>query len=219
MDTTSDEASESRLIRFKELQTLIPVAKATLYGWMDPDSPYGKDKNFPARVRIGSAVFWRLDEVLRWRASHETATHDRRAPTAAIAVAAKTNSGAALAKPSTGLAHTGIDAHELHTTATPVAAKKKPRASSAKLSGSPPDEAGRGDADIAPSAVAPTSANTTQCEELKARERPVVLLTTELSPGRWGSIKIQVPKKRPSVNGSIADFEARIAALAAKVAK
>ncbi|WP_371435991.1 helix-turn-helix transcriptional regulator [Polaromonas sp.] len=64
-----------RIIRLRELTSLIGLSRSTVYDFLSPRSPrYSPD--FPKPLRLGvsprSAIGWRLCEVQQWIATRQT---------------------------------------------------------------------------------------------------------------------------------------------------
>ena len=56
----------SRVLRIKQLISMVGLAKSTIYDYLDPKSPR-HDPSFPKPIKLGaSAVGWLENEVQRW---------------------------------------------------------------------------------------------------------------------------------------------------------
>lgn len=58
--------AKKKLIRLREVLELIGVKRATLYDWLNPNSPR-HDPEFPKQIRLGAAsVAWVVEELEAW---------------------------------------------------------------------------------------------------------------------------------------------------------
>lgn len=63
IDATTKPA---RVIRMKDLQSMIGIGRSTIYDWINPKSPRF-DQTFPAPFKLGGAsVGWLLEDVCKW---------------------------------------------------------------------------------------------------------------------------------------------------------
>lgn len=68
-------SAKARIIRKRELLTVIGIASSTLYDWLNPKSPR-YDPTFPKQIKLGaSTVGWFSEEIDHWIEARAAARH------------------------------------------------------------------------------------------------------------------------------------------------